>query len=191
MANMFSGMEEKRIPNSLAECTRCNETVTNLYSWAERLENWGEKLFVVLIIIGILSTIVNTVNIIEVDEDLVFVTAVTSIITWAIYAFIEYCTYHVLALLISALANITQNTIITANVALFDAAKKGDTQTYAEPSTVTNASTPNRAPVFRDAPSDSYAYNSLAPAGMWKCSHCGTNNKNDSGQCKKCGQFRT
>jgi len=40
---------------------------------------------------------------------------------WALYAFLEYCLYHAIALLISALACITQNTIITADIALFTA----------------------------------------------------------------------
>ena len=29
-----------------------------------------------------------------------------------------------------------------------------------------------------------------APEGMWKCRHCGTNNKDAYGQCKGCGKYR-
>ena len=38
----------------------------------------------------------------------------------ALYAFLEYCAYHILALLIGALASIVQNTKISANVALYN-----------------------------------------------------------------------
>lgn len=37
----------------------------------------------------------------------------------AVYAFIEYCAYHVLALLVGALGSIVQNTRINADLALY------------------------------------------------------------------------
>ena len=123
MANMFTGKSKKQIPKTLSECVSPDATATNLHYWSEKLENWGQILFVILIIIGIISTIVDTVNMSDVNEDMAFATFLSSAITWALYAFIEYCAYHVLALLISALASITQNTIISANVALYESAK--------------------------------------------------------------------
>lgn len=123
MSNMFSGKKDKKIPQTLSECTRADDTVSNLHIWSERLENWGQVLFVILIIVGIISTISATIEMADVDEDLVFSTLIGSAASWSLYAFIEYCAYHVLALLISALASITQHTIITANVALFEATK--------------------------------------------------------------------
>ena len=127
MTNMFSGKSIKQIPKSLAECHQPDATATNLHFWAERLERWGQRLFIVLIIAGIISTVLDTMAMIDVNDDMVLSVFITSAITWALYAFIEYCTYHVLALLISALASITQSTIISANVALYEAAKNDPT----------------------------------------------------------------
>lgn len=123
MANMFSNKTDKRIPKTLNDCIVPDATVANLHFWAERLENWGNFLFRALIVIGIISTIMEAVAAGDIDEALIFPTILTSAASWALYAFIEYCAYHVLALLISALASITQNTIISANVALLEASQ--------------------------------------------------------------------
>ena len=187
MANMFSGKQEKHIPKTLSECTRSDATVDNLHAWSERLENQGQIFFVVLIIIGIISTIIDTVQIADVNEELVFSTLVTSIITWALYAFIEYCAFHVLALLISALACITQNTMISADVALYEAAKNAPNAAEAVPQPKPNFSAASFSP-------DSYMRDTKTitpPDSMWVCRNCGTNNKNEHGQCKKCGQYRS
>ena len=120
---MFSNKSKKTVPQTLSECIQEDATVTNLHGWAERLEKWGSTLFIFLIIIGIIFTISNTVEIADIDDEMVFSTLITTAATWGLYAFIEYCTYHVLALLISALASITQHTIISANVALYEAVK--------------------------------------------------------------------
>lgn len=163
MANMFSGKTTKQIPTSLNECRQEDATVNNLHKWAERLENWGRSLFVILIIIGIICTIIDTVIMLDNDEDMALATCISSVITWGLYAFIEYCAYHVLALLISALASITQNTIVSANVALYEASKRYTNPTSTEP----------------------------VPDGMWVCYHCGTHNSINYGQCKKCGKFKS
>ena len=183
MANMFSGKSDKLIPKTLAECTQRDATVTNLHIWAERLESWGQILFVILIIIGIISTITDTVTMADIDEDMAFMTCITSAITWGIYAFIEYCAYHVLALLISALASITQNTIISANVALYEASGN----TYAENSSqpTTSNSTTTAKPIH------TLGVRSTLVADKWICAHCKTSNSTNYSQCKKCGQYRS
>lgn len=163
MSNMFSGKSNKQIPQNLSECTREDATATNLHYWSERLESWGHFVFIFLIVIGIFSTVIDTYTVAQADEEMALVTCFSSIIEWGLYAFLEYCAYHVLALLISALASITQNTIITANVSLYDAYQK-----HIVPTTTTEA----------------------APPKMWVCKSCGTQNKDDYGQCKKCGKFR-
>ena len=129
MENMFSKKAKKSIPKNLNECTAPDSTVTNLHFWSERLENWGRIFFGILIIVGIISTIADTAMMAETSDDLVFPTLLTSAVKWGLYAFIEYCAYHALALLISALALITHNTMISANVALLESGKTND---YAE-----------------------------------------------------------
>ena len=187
MANMFTGKSKKQIPKTLSECTSPDATASNLHYWSEKLENWGQILFVILIIIGIISTIVDTVNMADINEDMAFATCITSAITWALYAFIEYCAYHVLALLISALASITQNTIISANVALYEASKNCTDSTPQPAAT-------QHTPIFSDKNTDSYSQTvnrTTAPDGMWACKNCGTHNSLNYGQCKKCGKFKS
>lgn len=121
MESMFSGKGEKQIPKTLSECIKSDSTATDLYRWSERLESLGYILFIILILVGIISTISNTSAMVDLEEDMAFTTFFTSAITWTLYAFIEYCAYHVLSLLLRALASITQNTIISANVALLNA----------------------------------------------------------------------
>ena len=103
MANMFSGNNEKSIPNNLSECTKTNETVANLHSWSERLEKWGKIFFWGIVIFGVVVTFVETIKTQELREayrgvmeeyvDLpseleVFI---SKLLTWGFYAFLEYC----------------------------------------------------------------------------------------------------
>ena len=181
MANMFSGKQEKHIPKTLSECTRSDATVDNLHAWAERLENWGAIFFVVLIIVGIISTVVETIQVADVNEDMAFSTFLTSAITWGVYAFIEYCAFHVLALLISALACITQNTMISADVALYEAAKNAPAGEKA-PSAPSVPKQPNADVISK------MASKTQSSGAMWECKYCLSYNKHEANFCKECGQ---
>ena len=123
MSNMFSNKDRKYIPRTLADCIQPDGTVIHLHGWAERIESWGKTLFGILIVIGILITIVATIVAARVGDGMGFTVFIISAISWGISAFIEYLAYHAIALLISALASITQNTAISANVALYEASK--------------------------------------------------------------------
>lgn len=138
MANMFSGNAEKRIPINLSECYKTDNTTRNLWIWCERLEKWGKGLFCFLIISGLIIAIASSITVKEVVKGTYYVYTetetsfdvaifITSLIQTATYAFLEYCTYHVLALLVGSLATIVQNAKITANVALYNAAKEEGT----------------------------------------------------------------
>ena len=168
---MFSGRSTMKIPKSLNECTARDEIVCSLYLWAERLENWGGILFVLMIIWGAISSIAATLALIDVNEDAMLITFISSAVTWALYAFIEYITYHALALLISALASITQSTLVTAKVALLNA------NTYDEESTVT---TPKKASPTATVSHDSWTYKT-----------CGSKNAKYFAQCQACGERRS
>ena len=183
MANMFSGKTDKQIPKTLSDCTKRDYTVANLHSWAERLENWGKTLLVLLITTGIVSTIIEGISIADIDEDLVFITCLSSIMKWGFYAFVEYCLYHVLALLISALASITQNTIITANIALYEAAEnEGYKPTDSIPSATQAAASAARA----NTPSSNKI---VAENGDIICPKCGTRTQAGKKACWSCGKI--
>ena len=143
MANMFSGNAEKKVPGDLKSCYRTDPVAENLWIWSERLERWGMWLCVVLFIVGIVTVIHNAseasklIKELGLDSDELKAEAAKlgieiksvgevvfdSSLNWAIYCFLEFCAYHILALLVGSLASIVQHTRITANIALYKAAK--------------------------------------------------------------------
>lgn len=202
MANMFSGNTTKSVPKTFDECIRIDAVSENLWTWSERLERWGKILFIILIIVGIIATIaagveandfleevgyIDRIELAEVGVEVpsVFDVVITSLLQWGLYAFLEYCAYHVLALLIGALASITQNTIITANVALLKVS--GCSATFE------TAPQTNTAPksTINTLPPRNYSRPTPPPPGMWICQNCGTHNSLNYGQCKKCGKFKS
>ncbi len=144
MANMFSGNQEKKIPKDFKECYKTDSITKNLWLWCERLEKWGKILFWILIIIGVTDTIIAGINAHELIEQIgaetveeireasaemgieiptVFEALVNNLLSWTLYSFLEFCAYHILALLVGSLATIVQHTKITANLSLYNSAK--------------------------------------------------------------------
>ena len=160
---IFPEKNEKRIPKTLNECIKTNSTVSDLYLWAERVENWGNILLALLIIEGIIFTIVEVVSLIDVNESMIIPTIITSIITWGLYVFLAYCAYHIISLILHALASITHHTMISANVALFE------------------SQTSNKQEEKTPAPQVS--------GGKWKCPDCSNTLPYDVIRCK-CGYER-
>ena len=191
MANMFSGNTTKTVPKTLNECIQIDAVSENLWIWSERLERWGRILFYVLIIVGIIATCVtasetqelldevyNDVSPFELAQAGIEIPSVSDVVIdslwkWGLYAFLEYCAYHVLALLIGALASITQNTIISANIAVFQA----------------NASAP--AAATSQPTNTPLGVRTIIEDDKWICGHCKATNSMNYSQCKKCGQYRS
>lgn len=146
MANMFSGNQEKRIPKSFKECYQTDDLTKNLWLWCERVETWGFVICIILGIIGIISIISNGVEMSRLIDEFdidpskinalsaelgmeiksVFEVVVDGILEWCFYCFLEYCTYHIIALLIGSLATIVQHTKITANINLLRYAEENN-----------------------------------------------------------------
>ena len=114
---------KNKIPKSLKECYEEDSVSVNLWHWSDWLKSWGGKVLGVLIVVGIIFTIAEAIQVADIDKDLVVFTVINSIIIWGLYAFLEYCAYNVLSLLVAALASIVQNSKISANIALYSAAK--------------------------------------------------------------------
>lgn len=158
MTNMFSGNQYKKVPKSLNECLTADPLSNNLWTWCQRIENYGKILFWILVVGGIIISIATAAYTAKAqtapaekyksfyedyddDDDYddyslyapnnenSFNTPIffQSIIQWGIYAFLEYCTYHVLALLIGALASIVQNTKVHTDIALYNSVYGADT----------------------------------------------------------------
>jgi len=178
MANLFGSTEKERIPKTLEECAQKSNTAMSILEWSDRLEKWGAALMVVLIIAGLIMSF-TAAN--AGEEDLFLVNFLVSVLTWALYAFIELCVFQVAALLLRALANITQATVVTANVALYNASKNGE-QPQAAPD----------APVQSSSKTPAWAVAAATPAPkakVWVCPECG--NANTSGNtCEMCGRRR-
>ena len=135
MANMFSGHIKKQIPKNMEDCIKPDSVSTNLWVWCERLEKLGKFLFWILLIGGLIlsisSSIVEKEVIVreatywsdaetEVRTTFDFELFISLLLDTVLYAFLEYCAYHIIALLIGALASIVQNAEISANVALYN-----------------------------------------------------------------------
>ena len=110
MANMFSGNREKKIPKSLKECYASDSVTENLWIWCERLETIG-KFFA---IITVIATIITGIALAESTDG---ISIVIAIFAAPIAAFLEYISFHIVALLVGSLASIVQNTKISANIA--------------------------------------------------------------------------
>lgn len=144
MTNMFSGNQEKKIPRNFKDCYKTDSITQNLWLWCERLEKWGYILFWILIVIGVIDTIIAGINAHQLIEQIgaetveeireasaemgieiptVFEALVNNLLSWTLYSFLEYCAYHILALLVGSLATIVQHTKITANISLYNSAK--------------------------------------------------------------------
>lgn len=178
MANMFSRNSSMHVPKTLDDCIYSDSVSKNLWSWAERLERWGKILFFILCGIGILAAIQDGKIVHEYYKEMdlyelalkgitvpsVADAVIDTLFKWALYAAIEYFSCHALALLVGALASITQNTLISTNIALFNAGQA--------------CSTP-----LKD--------NSPKLPDNWVCPHCGTSNKYISSQCKGCGKYKS
>ena len=142
MANMFSGNKEREIPKSLLDCTRTNKTVDNLHSSAESWESFGKVFGVIIAIVGLIVACFTVANTDEGEGESAAVFIVT-MGQWLLYASLTYLVSHAVALLISALASITQNTMISANVALLQASKDATKETIQS----TQKKTPQKPPV--------------------------------------------
>ncbi len=171
---------EKKIPKSLKDCYVTDAVSYKLWYWSDWLEVWGGRVLIALIVIGIISIIAQAVQIADINEDLVFITVISSLVKWAIYVFIEYCAYNVLSLLIASLATIVQNTRITANVAIYNTAKEEGILPEDSEDPITNSgySLTKRARPRTDS------------NGFWFCEECGTRNEAKALHCKDCGKYK-
>jgi len=168
MSMLYSNIQ-KTLPQTPDDCIKTDKVSSELWTLAEIIESWGKIIFIVLTVIGIILTITVTATVADViGESLAFPAFLISIVIFELPAFFEYCIYHILALYTGANASVVQNTKIAADVALLQLTK-GNT--------------------FK-SPGEEAPYSSPYPDG-WFCRYCGTPNKKEYGQCKKCGKFRS
>ena len=184
MANMFSEEKKRSIPTSFHECVEKGKVDENLWVWAERLEKYGKFLFWTLIVFGVVISFASSIAVEPVQsaygfyEDrstFEFAVFIGSIIKWGLYAFLEYCAYHILALLVGSLASIVENTRISARIAMLKAVPD------------------NYVPESNKAIEDELivSENDLLAMGPWRCANCDTQNPSKRKYCIKCGTSKS
>lgn len=129
--NMFSETLKEAQINSINDCTRIDPVSDNLWTWAKRIETLGKILFWILIIDGLILSILSGYAGIGIEKYLMpndnefnFNIFLMSFLEYGLYAYLEFCSYHILALLIGSLASIVQNTRTTAKLAEYTARKE-------------------------------------------------------------------
>lgn len=110
---------ERKVPKTLEGCLEVDPLSESLWNWAENLERFGKILLVILLVCGLIVVIYAGIAAEDAHES-VWGAVLSTGFTWIFYAFIEYCAYHALSLLMSALATIVQNTTIAANIAAYN-----------------------------------------------------------------------
>ena len=137
MPNMFANNDEKQIPKNFNDCLKSSGTVSNLHSWAENLERLGKIFCVIVIVLGLIASYSSATVTQEVTHGTYYQYTetetkfdnnifISGIIDTIVQAYLAYCVHHAVALIISALALITQNTTITANIKLYEQIKSGE-----------------------------------------------------------------
>ncbi|MGN0576145.1 MAG: hypothetical protein ACI4J2_08950 [Ruminococcus sp.] len=126
---MFDNCAVEQPPTSIEDCTKQDAVTINLWTWARRLELLGQILLALIIIGGVIiswadSYIITDVVHSEYEREFSFSLFFVNIFHYTIYALIEYCSYHVIALLVGSLARIVQSTHTTARIAEFEARNK-------------------------------------------------------------------
>lgn len=121
--SMFSQIQSEPTCTTVDECVQNDKLSNNLWTWAHRLETLGMVLFVFLLAYGIYAAkqaamVEEIVGFYYTRVETKFDSALflVELINWALYAFIEYCSYHVVALLIGALAGIYQSSKAAARL---------------------------------------------------------------------------
>ena len=205
--NIVTESKKQEKISSINDCLKPDSITDNLWVWAERLEKLGKILFWIIIISGFviaLSTSIVTTEVVEgvyypyTDTETTFSFGVflTSVVQTALYAFIEYCAYHVLALLIGALANITQNTKATARLTEYVARKtlkEEETDRKGSPLFVhneplTQAAIHTQASNSKDVNKDNPPVSAEISNGEKICPKCGQSQRSDRRVCWACGQ---
>ena len=124
----LSELSKRTAPASVSECLEQDKLSQALWQWAQNLENYGRIILLIIVICGCIITIadgMSTYEGLEYYDDsrgmATFLAVAVTALQWAFFAFLEYCVYHALSLLMGALASIVQSNKITSDVALYHA----------------------------------------------------------------------
>lgn len=196
MFSLFGEKEKMSIPKNLDECRTADTTARELWRIAEKVESWGATILFVIAILGLFSSLATNDFINDITREESLSGFFVSLIIWAIAAVIEYITYHLISLFISAIASVVQSTRVSAKVALYRASKdfdpaplSGETQEASQPDQ-------KRSGFANKANIENYSRNMDAPAveprqtntGEIICPKCGESQSANRTVCWRCSQ---
>ena len=175
------------------ECLRPNKTIHNMWSWAQALEVLGIICAIGVAIFGLVTAIGagKLASALDQRSTFKFGTFLTTFLPFVLYAFLTYCGFHALALIISAIGNITYNSLVSAKAALTQTFHSGSQKSDSNKGTAsTHVSEENpwakldtlqkAAPAKADSATDH---------NYWLCPKCGKRQPNAVVVCG-CGQRR-
>ena len=123
---LFSGKLCKKVPVSVKECVTPNLVTETLWSFAKIAERIGVISFFVTVILGILSAII---TLIATSDGVTFLIILGSSLVSGI---VDLLFFRFIAVIVAALANITFNTSVSANVALYEHLESAQKELEAE-----------------------------------------------------------
>ena len=199
MANMFKEASNYKSPASVEDSVKTDKIIDGLWRWCYGIERLGMILFIIIIIIGIVTSIFAGIEqesvsyFGEINYTFNFVKFLTSLLSSAIGAFIEYCIYHAVALLMGALASITQHTKATAKLLEYQLTKSKTTENngcqsekcMGENSDYTGAGS------YRNTKAGGAKAGAGNTARQRVCKNCGTVISEDACFCRACGTKQT
>lgn len=175
MANMFSDVQQKEIPKSFKDCYANDQITDNLWQWAKHLETIG-KFFA--IVSGIATFITGIAMIEATDGSSILICFIAA----PIVAFLEYVSFHVIALLVGSLATIVQHTKITANINMLKYTQENNINN------ISNDNNGNNNAVIKSFINNDVQKKESSPEEIthsWRCNKCGS--MISSIPCKFCG----
>lgn len=204
MSNMFTGKQNKKVPQSIADCIAPDTLSLNLWRWCQRVETFGFVMMAVVIFLGFTQSIQAASAVQELEtlygrdkqsfDILVFL---LGLLETAVKAFVTYCAFHSVALLLGAISSIVQNTRINADLALLNSmsnpelpvtnCEDKEKKVTAETWVCKNCKAVNSAnSIFCTSCGENKEANKT-PA-TWICKKCKAVNSSNSVFCQSCGE---
>ena len=123
---------KKPIPRTLNDCTK-DEAASKVQKWASRMEDWGAVVCFLLVVVGLLTAFICAGVAGNASGSSAALTFFLSFLPWCIGAVAAHFSFRLAAVLLEALASITLNRAVSANLALYEAAQKASPVTTEAP----------------------------------------------------------
>jgi len=172
---------KNELPDDVRNNLPKSQTATELHQWAGRLRALSIKLAITIIVIGLFSAIGDALSIDSDESGIVLAVVIFSMFDWILYAIIEYFACHAIALLLSAVSEIVQNTFDSRNMAVLTAAKNfSNEKSEARPAQRNEENFASMQSANKPA-----SKNEARPT-PWICPKCGAWNSSKDEVCFKC-----